>query len=241
MLVTGRRHDFARPVVEALDGPLTFITSNGALVKTDTGITLHRRLLGRHLARRVLEGTRRFRSAAALVFDRPDRGQVIYERIDWDDPRRRRYFERQRRFLAELAPLEAALTEDPLQVMFTGRFGDMRDLQALLRQLMTADECVVTATEYESQDFSLVDVVAAGCTKGTALEDWATRRGISREEVMAIGDNLNDREMLEYAGVGVVMGNAVGELKRLGYPITRSNHEAGVAAAIDEYALGRRP
>jgi hypothetical protein len=62
-------------------------------------------------------------------------------------------------------------------------------------------------------------------------------RGFAREEVMAIGDNFNDREMLEFAGLPVVMANSVPELKSLGWRQTLSNDEGGVAAAIREYAL----
>jgi hydroxymethylpyrimidine pyrophosphatase-like HAD family hydrolase len=54
---------------------------------------------------------------------------------------------------------------------------------------------------------------------------------------MAIGDNWNDREMLEFAGLPVVMANSVAELKTLGWAITLSNDECGVAAAINTYAL----
>jgi hypothetical protein len=84
----------------------------------------------------------------------------------------------------------------------------------------------------------MLDVIRKGCSKGASLAEWTQRRGIKREEVMAIGDNWNDREMLEYAGVPVVMGNSVPELKKLGWPVTLSNDEGGVAEAIRVYALG---
>jgi hypothetical protein len=54
---------------------------------------------------------------------------------------------------------------------------------------------------------------------------------------MAIGDNWNDRDMLEYAGLPVVMGNSVPELKSLGWQVTLSNDESGVAEAIRTHAL----
>ncbi len=84
----------------------------------------------------------------------------------------------------------------------------------------------------------MVDVIRPNCSKGTTLAEWTARRGFSREEVMAIGDNFNDREMLEFAGLPVVMGNSVPELKTLGWRQTLSNDDDGVAAAIAEYALG---
>jgi hydroxymethylpyrimidine pyrophosphatase-like HAD family hydrolase len=56
---------------------------------------------------------------------------------------------------------------------------------------------------------------------------------------MAIGDNYNDIEMLEFAGLPVIMGNASEELKQRGWTVTLSNDESGVAAAIDQ-VLGAR-
>ena len=64
-------------------------------------------------------------------------------------------------------------------------------------------------TEYPVRDLSIVDVLNRGCTKGHALERWANFRGIPREQVMAIGDNYNDIEMLAYAGNGIYHGECI--------------------------------
>jgi hydroxymethylpyrimidine pyrophosphatase-like HAD family hydrolase len=80
-------------------------------------------------------------------------------------------------------------------------------------------------------------VLRADCSKGHALERWATHRGYAREQVMAVGDNHNDVEMLEFAGYPVIMGNACDELRGRGWTVTLGNHECGVAAAV-EAALG---
>ncbi|HEV2323893.1 MAG TPA: HAD-IIB family hydrolase, partial [Terracidiphilus sp.] len=92
-------------------------------------------------------------------------------------------------------------------------------------------------TEYLTRDISVLDVLRHGVSKGVALEQWAQRLGIKREEVMAIGDNWNDREMLEFAGLPVVMGNCVDVLKSHGWTITLTNDENGLAHAIRKYAL----
>jgi len=97
----------------------------------------------------------------------------------------------------------------------------------------------VAVTEYELRDFSLVDVNAAGCSKGTTLARWALSRGVTRDAVMAVGDNLNDIEMLDFAGIAVVMGNATNALKSRGYIQTGTNDEHGLADAVSRYALNR--
>jgi len=108
----------------------------------------------------------------------------------------------------------------------------MRALVAALRALPIADRFTVALTEYEPRDFSLVDVNGAGCSKGTTLARWVAARGWSRDAVMAVGDNFNDVEMLDFAGAPYVMGNATDALKSRGYRITGSNDEGGLAQAI---------
>ena len=83
----------------------------------------------------------------------------------------------------------------------------------------------------------MIDVIHPSVTKGMALSEWAAARGIARAEVLAIGDNHNDLEMLEFAGIPVVMGNGVAELKVFGWHETSSNNQGGVAAAIEQFAL----
>lgn len=247
-LVTGRRYNFALPIANKIPSPLTLILNNGALVKSTAGETLLSHLLPRLAALRVLRETPAFRDGTAVHFDRPREGQVIYERIDWNDPARRSHFERNREYLAEVSPLESCLeekngdTSDPIQVMFTGRVARMREVASRLESLAQfappEERFSMARTFYDGRDFGLVDVIRSGCSKGATLAEWAAARGIARESVMAIGDNLNDREMLAYAGVPVVMENGVPELKSLGWAETLSNDESGVAHAIEAYALG---
>ena len=235
-LATGRRYDFARSIFEQLPSPLTLILSNGAVVKTCDGETLQRRLLPREIAHDVLRRTPEHRESAAVVFDRPREGQVVFEAIDWEHPRHRRFFASNRPFLAESKPLEDCLSEDPVQVMFSGGCSSMQTLYELLKH--SSDGLFsVALTEYQHRDFSLVDVIRAGVSKGTALQEWATSRGCARDEVMAIGDNLNDVEMLEFAGTAVVMGNAAPDLKTRGWLETESNDNTGVARAVETLIL----
>ena len=235
-LVTGRRYDFAMPIARQIPCPLTMIVNNGAMVKSSDGTTRLVHRLPLNVARRVIEATPQFRDMASICFDRPRQNQLIFERIDWDDPLRSGYFKRNREFIAEVSPLLDCLTEDPIQVMFTGAVSPARELEAALASLPFAEEYSLAVTLYEDRDFGLVDVISPGCSKGSTLAEWVRRRGWSREEVMAIGDNLNDREMLEYAGLPIVMANSVPELKSLGWRETLTNDEGGVAAAIEAYA-----
>jgi Cof subfamily protein (haloacid dehalogenase superfamily) len=234
-LVTGRSFPFARPVAETLPSSLSLIVSSGAVERTMDGETLARRLLDHHVARSLLERTRGHRDAAALVFDRDADRQVMFETMDWEHPGRKGYWAKNKSLIAQCVPLEAALVEDPIQVMFNGGVDAMRVLFDELRQ--EAIDFAVSLTEYVHRDFSLIDVTAPTATKGRALAWRAQQLGLTREEVMAIGDNLNDVEMLEYAGTPVVMANAVDGLKDRGWHVTGHQDEAGLAQAIRRFAL----
>jgi Cof subfamily protein (haloacid dehalogenase superfamily) len=236
-LVTGRRYDFALPVARELGSPLTMIVSNGALVRTLDGDTHLRRLLPAQTARQILQATLPWREGAGVVFDRKKANQLVLEVLETDDPIRQAYYERNKQFIGQANPLETCLTEDPIQVMLSGKVQAMRDAEAVLRGAEFAAGFCLAVTVYESRDFAMVDVMHPGCSKGSALAEWAALRGYARDEVMAIGDNRNDLEMLSFAGVPVVMGNGVPELKNFGWHETSSNDENGVAAAIEQFAL----
>jgi Cof subfamily protein (haloacid dehalogenase superfamily) len=238
VLVTGRRYDFALPIARQIPCPLTMIVNNGALVKSLEGATFLRHLLPSATAREVLRVTPEFRRGTAVVFDRPRANQVVFEEIDWEDPQRKDYYLRNRDFISRVAPLEDCLTEDPIQVMCSGSVGEMRRAEEALRGLQAKIPFSLAVTYYEHRDFGMVDVICPNCSKGSTLAEWTAQRGYTRGEVMAIGDNHNDLEMLEFAGLPVVMGNCVAELKTQGWRQTLSNDDGGVAAAIETYALG---
>lgn len=236
-LVTGRRYDFAMPIALQIDSPLTMIVNNGALIRTQDGRTHLRHLLPRDTAARVLEMTKPWRDGAGVVFDRPRENQVILEVLETDDPIRTAYYARNKQFIGQAIPLESCLTEDPIQVMLSGKVAPMREAEAVLRNAQNAEEFGLAATVYESRDFAMIDVIHPQCSKGASLAEWATLRGLTREEVMAIGDNHNDLEMLSFAGIPVVMGNCVPELRNFGWHETCSNDQNGVAVAIEQFAL----
>jgi hydroxymethylpyrimidine pyrophosphatase-like HAD family hydrolase len=110
----------------------------------------------------------------------------------------------------------------------------MKEALDRLAASSVSEKITVLRTGYPERDLSIVDILNQSCSKGHALERWAGYRGIPREQVMAIGDNYNDAEMLAFAGVPFIMGNASHELRSNGWRVTRSNDECGVAAAVEQ-------
>lgn len=82
-----------------------------------------------------------------------------------------------------------------------------------------------------------LELATLGVNKGHALNFLAKKLNIKCEEVMAVGDSLNDLDMIEYAGWGVAMGNAADRVKQLAQAVTLCNHEDGVAEAIKRFVL----
>jgi HAD superfamily hydrolase (TIGR01484 family) len=237
-VVTGRNYPFALPAVAALPDPLTLVVYNGAVARVRDGDTLVRRTMDGEVARRLLAHTRSWRAATTVQFDRADDRQTLFDRLSWDHPNRRGYYEVVRRHVARVADLEHAVGDvPPVQVAFNGPLDDMRRVLDLLAAFPEVEALAVSATHYPVRDFSLVDVNAAGATKGATLAAVAAHLGVAREEVFAIGDNHNDIDMLRWAGTAVVMGNAEPDLLELGLPIAPPNDEAGLAAALREHVL----
>jgi Cof subfamily protein (haloacid dehalogenase superfamily) len=233
-LVTGRRHRFALPIAESLSFDLWIISSNGAVTRSTNGEWFHRDLMRQATAIKLCRRMREFRNYMVITFDREDAGAIVCENHEELYGIIQRWMEKNAPYIEYVSPLEKALTEDPIQAMFCGPL----DLMHIVRQRLVdcdfADEFTVLRTEYENRNLSIVDILNAGCSKGHALERWATWRGIDRSEVMAIGDNYNDVEMLAFAGYPVIMGNASDDLKQNGWTITLHNDESGVAAAIEQ-------
>jgi len=148
-----------------------------------------------------------------------------------------RWLEKNMEYIRFVVPIEDALTTDPVQAMFCGPVALMQKALAALGSCGLP--ITVLRTEYPGRDLSIVDVLNADCSKGHALERWANYRGIRREQVMAVGDNYNDIEMLAFAGQPFIMGNASQELRNRGWTLTRSNSESGVAAAIEAVLDGK--
>ena len=234
VLVTGRRHTFAMPVAEMLGFDLWLISSNGAVTKSTQGEVFHRDLLPAATARKLLARMEAFRGNAVVTFDIDERGALVLERTDDLNASIGRWMQKNSLYITQVVPLEDALTTDPVQVMFCGSVGRMKLAQDALERAGMGDEITVLKTEYLARDLCIIDVLNRDCSKGHAVERWARHRGISRGQVMAIGDNYNDIEMLDFAGLPVIMGNACDELKRAGYRLTLGNDQNGVAAAIEQ-------
>ncbi|MDY5213289.1 Cof-type HAD-IIB family hydrolase [Intestinibacter sp.] len=110
---------------------------------------------------------------------------------------------------------------------------DDHDMDKLKRVKSELNE--IEDIETTSSWFNNVEIMHKGVNKGEALKELVKYLGIQREEVIAFGDNYNDLDMLKFAGMGVVMGNADDAVKKQGDYVTSTNIENGVAKAIYKF------
>jgi HAD superfamily hydrolase (TIGR01484 family) len=245
-IATGRRTTYTAPLLEGLglraDTPL--ITSNGAVTRTLGGDPIDHSHLEARTARGICGLLRPF-GCLVFTFDRPERGELVVEDLDQAHGRIALWVEANRNAIEVVKPLEDALVDgdDPIQGMVAGGLSKMRLAEKALKASEWASACQCTRTEYPGRDLSILDLLPPGVSKGWALERLATRLGVDRKETMAIGDNWNDLDMLEWAGQSVLMRNAALELrvkaKMRGWKQAPPNDEDGVAVVL-EAAVAKR-
>ncbi len=246
-IATGRRLAYTVPLLDGLglraDMPL--ITSNGAVIRTLDGQLIDRSHLDARIARGLCGLLRPF-GAVVFTFDRPGRAELVLEDLEQAHGRIALWVETNRNAIEVIKPLELAFSngDDPIQGMVTGYVSKMKEAAAALKASQWSDVCDCVRTEYPARDVSILDLLPHGVSKGWALERLAGRLGVSRFETMAIGDNWNDVDMLEWAGQAVVMGNAASELRTMaktrGWKQAPRNDKDGVAVVL-EAALKKHP
>jgi hydroxymethylpyrimidine pyrophosphatase-like HAD family hydrolase len=180
-----------------------------------------------------------------FTFDEVGRGELILEDFEQAHQRIALWVEANRDAIEVVKPLEDALTDgnDPIQGMVTGGVDQMKQAEKALKASELSGFCEAVRTEYPARDLSILDLLPPCVSKGWALARLAARLGVDRKETMAIGDNWNDVDMLEWAGQAVMMSNAAHDLRTLaktrGWKQTAPNDEDGVAVTL-EMAVARR-
>ncbi|MDR3454146.1 MAG: HAD-IIB family hydrolase [Rhodoferax sp.] len=242
-IATGRRTAYTAPLLEGLglraDMPL--ITSNGAVTRTLGGEAVDRSHLQAQVARKLCGLLRPF-GTLVFTFDRTGRGELLLEDMEQAHGRIALWVEANRSAIEVVKPLEKGLAdgEDPIQGMVCGGVEAMKQAEKALVSSEWAAACACVRTEYPARDLSILDLMPPGVSKGWALERLAKRLGVDRKETMAIGDNWNDVDMLEWAGQPVLMGNAAQDLrtraKLRGWKQARPNDADGVGIILEEAA-----
>lgn len=248
-IATGRRFRDARPVGIDLELNAPLITHNGALLKfADSFETIACSLMPHETCLAVVRAGKAFGGDALVSTDPHGLGTLLYDRVSEDNLPLQKYIVWSERLHGDEASQSMRHVEDlevvirdheVIHVVFSGTYAAMEGLEIDLRRELGSTVTILT-TAYPRRDFTLIDILPADASKGHGVAKLAELYGIKHDEVMAVGDNFNDLEMLEYAGTPVVMGNADPRLlEGREFYTTLTNDECGVAAAIERFILNQ--
>jgi Cof subfamily protein (haloacid dehalogenase superfamily) len=247
-VVTGRRFRDSRAIALELGLDVPVISHNGALTKhARTLETVAVLPLPLNAAKEALRVGRHARADALLSDDHEGLGVLVFDHLSGDNAAVHKYvaWARQihgddegRNAVQQVDSLETYMDHEPVHLAFSGTCEQIDRLSDLLHSEL-GDRVKILCTKYAEQDFSLLDVVNPAASKGAGVAAAASELAIAPDEIMAIGDNYNDLEMLLLAGTGVVMANAPLSLREIAglYP-TASNEDDGVALAIEQFVFG---
>ncbi len=246
-IATGRRFRDGRPLGIDLELNAPLVTHNGALLKYAGSLeTVAASLLTTETAREVVRVGKAFGGDALVSADPHGKGTLLYDRVADDNIPFQRYIrwsemlhgDEAHEAVCHVEDLDEILPEhEVIHVSFSGTCVRMEEMIAHLKCEL-GETVTVLPTIYPRRDFTLIDILPPDASKGRGVEKLALLNNITADEVMTMGDNFNDLEMLEFAGTGVVMGNADPSLRERGeFYTTVTNDEGGVAAAIERFIL----
>lgn len=224
-IATGRMYASALPYAHQLGLDVPIITYNGGLIKCSmSGDVLFHRPIDEPMAHEVLA---LFKEHGWYIQSYIDDTLYVAERNE-----NALYYEK-------MAGVSAfALGEDfytmpgaPTKMLAVALQGEMDAIEAAVRQNFEGRLFIAKSKA------NYLEIANPQVNKGVALAYLADKLGISRNEVMAVGDSQNDLDMITYAGWGVAMGNASDKVKAAAQAVTEHNDADGVAEAIAKYVL----
>ncbi len=128
---------------------------------------------------------------------------------------------------------------DENSIIFGGivkRLKEIKDIDVLEVQHM-ARKVITSGTKEIKIEYHYTEITSKNVNKWNAIEKLADILKIEKEEIMAIGDNMNDKEMIENAGLGIIMENSAPYMKKFADKVVSNNNEDGVSEALEKYVL----
>jgi 5-amino-6-(5-phospho-D-ribitylamino)uracil phosphatase len=234
-LATGRRYHNTRPIAEELGLEIPLVLCDGGLViHHPAGTLLHTQFLAPELGQQAVDIMLRYRIQPVTQSLRGNYEEIRTGPEEYDSREVLEYFASYPYKLVRTSHTELCNGQaDPLRVIAFTSLEQAEKLALDIAELPCSWN-ITQAGNYQSTELS---VMPQHCSKASGVKALADRLAIPMEQVMAIGDNNNDVEMVQTVGWGVAMGQAVPRLKEVAHAQTASNTEDGVALAIERYAL----
>ncbi len=224
-LATGRMYASARKIADMLDLNVPLITYQGALVKNSRDeAVLYERTVPQDAAQYVFRYAEQNGYHLQAYHD-----DTLYAK---EDNEKVREYSRISNIPYSIDPDFSEMASKPQTKLLV--IDDPQKLDEVSREWKRAIGGQAHITKSRPH---YLEVTHPEATKGHALRFLAAHVGCDISQVIAIGDSWNDREMIEAAGLGVAMGNAVDSLKAIADYVTRSNNEEGVRHVIEKFVL----
>ena len=210
---------------------------NGVLLKKLNGEVLHYRLLPCEIARAAVKYAKELGVFPIVYQGLQDATDILAEELHPNlHEIIKNYLMRNQQFVTHFSDLSKELEGDVVEVVSMVPTVSVDEIaENLENRLGNAAKVIKLVTR--TTPLSILEIAHSKVSKAEPLRYLVKKMGIGREEVLAIGDNYNDLGMLEFAGTGIVMDNAHDELKRMGFYVTASNDEDGVAVALEKFVF----
>ena len=236
-LATGRRYIIANFLPGLLEVPLYLILSNGAVIRDHTGAIVYESYLPSAWAWRAVDEARRL-GLQATIYENAAAGDRMLFDGDWRVHRSPQSQLKRRPELESLFVDLRTITDlpDPIEIVLWGTDDEMQALADALRAT-GHDYTLVFWRGRESSSFvrdgqSALEILGPGTSKAAALTWLCGRLGIEPREVAAFGDDVNDVEMLRFAGLGVAVGNATRAARDAADEYTHNDDHEAVARTL---------
>jgi len=226
-LSTGRMYQSALPYAQQLEIDVPLITYQGAWVKnSQTEEILYYKPLTYELSKKTME----FFREIGVHYHSYYNDELCMEQLSEEG----NYYSR----LAGVKPLIVADLIAALDKNEAMKIMAITDNQKVLLEMESELKFRFGQSLYITRSKpGFLEIMSRQASKANALQVIANHYGIDRKEVMAVGDSYNDIDMIEWAGLGVAMGNAFDPVKEAADFVTTTNEEAGVAEAIRRFVL----
>lgn len=226
-VATGRMYSSALPYAQQLKLDVPLITYNGGLIRAcQSGETIYHRPIEERVAQDVLA---LFQQKGWYIQSYVDDILYVAERNE-----NARYYEKITGIQAIALGNEFyTMTGAPTKMLALAPENQMEEITQAMREEFGPQLTICRSKP------TYLEITHPGVNKGQACSFLADRLGISREQVMAVGDSQNDLDMICYAGWGVAMGNAADNVKAAARAVTGHHDAEGVAEAIEKYVLSK--